>query len=384
MNALVTIIRKELTDLLRDRRTVMLSLVTGPLLTVLMVQGMGAVMSQRASGVEEPITVEAIGADQAPNLVAFMQSQNITLTASKGDPEQRVRDQEVDLVLRVAPDYATRWRSSQPATVELFHDSSRTEAAVLAQRLAGVLSLYGQQVGAARLLARGVAPSVTNGVSISQHDLATPTSQANRALTFLPFMLMMIVFVGSIPSGVDNTAGERERQSLEPLLANPVSPSVVMSGKMLSTSLFTTLMLFVTLSLLEVGFQLSSSSASVTVATLGTIGLVLMPLVLVGAALISYLAGGAKSVKEAQSAAAGITMLPMSVMLLAMNPPKQALWVSATPLVSQSRFIEKLLRGEAPVAFEWVVMVAPTLAVAGGLWWLASRRYRDEAFIVST
>ena len=231
MNALITVFRKELTDLFRDRRTVVLALVTGPLLTVLMVHIVGASIAQSVSEINEPITLQATGAEAAPNLVGFLKTQNIVLTVAEGDPEEAIREQRAELTVRFESRYAEHWRASQPAVVELIYDGTRSAATTLASRLQRVLGAYSEQVGTARLLARGINPTVRQGVVASARDLSTPTSRANQSLMFLPFMLLMVVFLGSVPPAVDNTAGERERQSLEPLLANPVSPALMMCGK---------------------------------------------------------------------------------------------------------------------------------------------------------
>jgi sodium transport system permease protein len=384
MTPLLTIIRKELVDLARDRRTVALALITGPLLTAVMSQGIGLAMAERFSADDELITVEAIGADRAPNLMAFLRSHNIALTASQPDPERAIREERAELILRFDPEYDAHWRASEPVFVELIHDGTRKKPAELAERVGRALGRYDKEVGVGRLLARGIDPTVMQAVAVSERDLATPKSKANRLLWFLPFTLMMVVFLSGAPSAVDGTAGEKERQSLEPLLTNPVSPAVVMSGKIIATSVFTTCMLSATLVLLELGFLVSDSAAAVSPAAMALIGLSMMPLVFVASSLITFLAAGSKSVKEAQSSIAGITMLPMLVMVLSLHPPKKALWVSVAPLVSQNQVIEKLVRGETLSALDWALTVAPTLAVAGVFWWWAARRSRDEAFIVSS
>ncbi len=49
---------------------------------------------------------------------------------------------------------------------------------------------------------------------------------------------MTTAFTGATHLAMDTTAGEKERKSLEPLLINPVERWKIMTGKMLTTTLF--------------------------------------------------------------------------------------------------------------------------------------------------
>ena len=57
-------------------------------------------------------------------------------------------------------------------------------------------------------------------------------------LAMLPYLLILTVFTGGMYLAIDATAGERERQSLEPLLINPVSRAALMGGKFLASAAF--------------------------------------------------------------------------------------------------------------------------------------------------
>ena len=159
MNALVTVWAKELTDLFRDRRTMMISLLMGPLLMPALILGIGKLASDRISTqLEKPLEVPVVGATNAPNLVAWLQGQNIVVKPAPADADAAIRSQREDVILRIGGKFGEQWRGSLPATVEILHDSSREDAQIPVQRLQTLLESYNQGVGALRLVARGISP----------------------------------------------------------------------------------------------------------------------------------------------------------------------------------------------------------------------------------
>ncbi|MEO7251307.1 MAG: ABC transporter permease, partial [Arenimonas sp.] len=256
MNALLTVWAKELTDLFRDRRTLMISLLMGPLLMPALLLGIGKLASDRVtSQLEKPLDVPTIGASNAPNLVAWLQGQNIVIKAAPEDANEAIRSQREDVVLRIGPRFGQQWRSSLPATVEILHDSSRQDAQIPVQRLQNLLQNYNQNVGALRLVARGISPTVAQPLRVDDRDLATPEARRGQALAFLPYMLILFSFLGGSYLVIDATAGERERNSLEPLLATPAKRSTIMSGKILAACTFGVISMVLTLAAFKLSFQ---------------------------------------------------------------------------------------------------------------------------------
>ena len=191
-NPLLTVMAKELTDLFRDRRTMMISLLMGPLLMPALILGIGKLASNRiTTQLEKPLEVPVVGAERAPNLVAWLEGQNIVVEKPPANVDAAIADQSEDVILRIGEQYGEQWRGSKPATVEILHDSSRQDAEIPVQRLTALLDNYNQNVGSLRLLARGVSPSTTQALRINRIDMATPESRVGQALAFLPYLLIL-------------------------------------------------------------------------------------------------------------------------------------------------------------------------------------------------
>ena len=235
--AIWTVAGKELVDLLRDRKTMALSLLLGPVMIPVLILGMGTLAEKKMrTQLESTLELPVVGAEHAPNLVAFLETRNIKPTPAPEDPDRSVREQEHDLVLRIDAEYGGQWRGSRPAKVELVYDSSRQDSQIPVGRVRGVLHEYSRTVAVLRGIHRGVSPEAGVAVQVGQRDVATPEARRGMMLVFLPYMLILFSFLGGAALVIDVTAGERERQSLEPLLATPSSRSALMSGKILAAT----------------------------------------------------------------------------------------------------------------------------------------------------
>ena len=388
MSALMTVFKKELRDMFRDRRTVMISLVFGTLLGPLLMFGMLKLIVNRASTQQEkPLVLPVVGAEHAPNLVNWLRGQNIVIKPAPKNIDAAIANQSEDVILRISPDFGTQWRKSLPAKVELIHDSTRQDASIPVDRIESLLQNYGKTVGTLRLLARGVSPTAMQSLQIAHRDLATPQSRAGQILSFLPYLLILTAFLGGAYLIIDVTAGERERQSLEPLLATPASRSAIMSGKILAACAFGTLSLILSLLAFKVCFMFSSGFGVKVELLMGTIlllMLVLIPILLIGACLLTLISASVKSVKEAQSYMSILMMLPLlPTIILMVNPVKNQLWMFAVPFLSQNQMILKLVRGETIRGAEWGVYLLAGFGLAAILWAIAARLYHREKLAIS-
>src|SRR5690606_8000708 len=96
---------------------------------------------------------------------------------------------------------------------------SKTRASTRAERVRAAVAGYGQQVGALRLLASGADPRLLRPLLVDDYDVSTPAGRSSLMLGVLTYFLLFAMLSGGLHLAIDTTAGERERKSLEPLLA---------------------------------------------------------------------------------------------------------------------------------------------------------------------
>ena len=390
MNPALTVFLKEVTENLRDKKTVVNALVMGPLLgPIFFAIMMGFIITKQLDSAEKPLEVPVVGAANAPNLVAWLEQQGMVVKPAPADADKAIRDRDARAVLVVPADYATHWRAGESAQVEVLFDSSDQDSRAPVARLTGLLEGYGRLQSALRVAARGMPASVLSPVAVAERDIASTQQRAGQLLSFLPYLLVLGAFLGGMYLAIDTTAGERERQSLEPLLVNPASRAQIVLGKLGATFGFAMVSMMLSLVAFAIAFQYIPLDRLGMKVDFGAglilrAGLLMVPLVMVFASLQTIVAAYAKSYREAQTYLSLLMLLPMlpSVILM-INPMKGELWMSAVPLLSQNVLIMALARGEAVALVDFALSFGASLALAIVLGWIAVRIYHREQLAVS-
>jgi sodium transport system permease protein len=384
-----SVMRKELRDISRDRRTLALALLMGPLLYPLLMIGIGTLAESRAkTQLDKVLEVPTIGIERAPNLVAFLATQGIQAKPAPADLDAAIARQDIDVAMRISVGFARNWHEGQPALVEIVRDSTRRDSDIPGARLRAALTAYGDQVGALRLLARGIDPSITRALNVGSRDLATEDAKRGIVLSsIMPYLLILMSFLGGAYLIMDATAGERERHSLEPLLATPARRGAIVSGKIAAACALGLLSLLLTLLAFKFSAQVGTSVGKmldVSFAAIGKMLLVLLPMLFIGTTLLTLLSATAKSMKEAQSHMTWLMLLPMiPTIALAVNPIKTQMWQFTVPFLAQNQMLLKVIRGESIDPQVWGIYLAAGFGVAALLWFAAVRRYHQERLAIS-
>jgi sodium transport system permease protein len=390
MKPIVTVFLKEVRENLRDRRTLINALITGPLLgPVMFIMLMNVMLNRELEKADKPLPVPVIGAELAPNLIKALTSAGIVAKPGIAEPEIAVRDQRVDVVLRIAPDYATAWNKGEAVQVEVIYDSSQKDANTAVARVRNVVESYGRREGAMRLIARGLSPTTAWPVQVADRDQATSQARSALIFSFLPYFFVLTIFLGGMYLAIDLTAGERERQSLEPLFANPVPRWKILTGKLAAICTFSMVSLLLTMTAFSTaGFFIPAEKLGI-VLDLGFrfashVLLLMLPLVLLMAALQSLVAAFAKSYREAQTYMSLLMIIPvLPSALLAVMPIKAQPWMYAVPLLGQNLGILQLLRGDGITGDQIALCLAGGFATAIIAILIAAHLYRSERLAIS-
>lgn len=390
MKTTLTVFIKEVKENLRDKRTVLSALLYGPLIgPIIFVMIMNTVLTRELDKADQPIKVPVIGAEYAPNLVNALKQQGFLPQPSIANPEQAVRDQDADVVLRIPQDFGKSWRKGETSQVELIYDSSQRDTSSSVDRVKRMLEAYTHREGAMRLVARGLSPTMMAPVSIDERDQSTPQSRAGQLFAILPYFFVLTVFMGGMYLSIDLTAGERERQSLEPLFANPVARWKVLVGKLGAICVFSLTSLLICVIGFGVCGRFIPAEKMGMVLDLGPsfagkVLLLMFPLIILLASLQTLVAAFAKSYREAQTYLGMLMMVPaLPSILLSVMPVKVSDWMYAVPLLSQQVGITQLLRGGNITSQQMAACLASGLVVALLATLVTAQVYRSERLAIS-
>jgi sodium transport system permease protein len=367
----IVVIRKELRDWARDRRSIITVLVSSMLAPALIFFLFNS-MASRQRQVED-VTIPVVGAANAPAFIDWLRQQaGVTVAEGPADAEEAVRTRREDVVVVVPENFAKNFSASKPAQLRLVADSSSQNSRPKVQRVRTLLQRYNAEIGSLRLIARGISPAVATAVQVEDIEVSSSQQRAAQILGFIPLFVMIAAFTGAMAITTDSTAGERERGSFEALLANPAPRTAIAAGKWLAgtltgilTVLITGVLLFAmfkNLPLQDLGirFRLGSPELLRTLA-------VVVPLCPLLVAIQMYVATFAKSFKEAQSYLSFLMMAQMVPgMMATMNTLPTQAWMYYVPWIGQQSLLTDVLGNKpiSPVVFVIVGVINITLALA--------------------
>jgi sodium transport system permease protein len=391
VRAIWRVFRKEFQENLRDRRTLFSALIFGPLLGPLLFGGALSLSFHRAGArSDRPLLLTVAHAARAPDLLAYLRQYGIRIRTVEEDAAAARREVAAHRsaeVLLVPEDFGSRLEAGQPSPLLLFADESNTESARSVQRIAAVVDQYGTTIARLRLVARGLDPLLAVPIVLHPIDISTPAGRSALALGMLSYFILLTMLMGGMYLAIDATAGERERGSLEPLLALPVRREYLIYGKMLAACAYMTLSLALTVTAFAVvlpfvGFERVGMSADLGARVAVEIALACLPLVPAGAALMTLVAAFTRSYREAQTYVGLVLVVPTLPLVFAAIlglQPRAALM--AVPSLGQHFLILSLIRMQPLPASYVALSVCSTLALGALLVFIAGRLYRREQLL---
>jgi len=387
-----TVFLKEFIEHVRDRRSLfMLSLFV--LMYPVMMGYMLHHMIERATKPErEGMEVAVINGAQAPTLMTQLQQKNVTLTHMPPMTDDAItkllHDRKAVVVLRLEEQYAEHYNDMRPARIELWFDSASDDGP--RQRdIEDLLNNYSSAIAGARLLAHGVSPATLAPVKLQRYDTGSNASRSAAIIGAILGILFLPAFLCCLSAAVDSTAGERERRSLEVLMAQPVSPFILISGKWIAAAALSIIGLSLELGLAHgilswLPLEEVGMSWRVTSADLARVCLAAVPLCLFAAAAQIALAMNSKSYKEAQSVLSIFTLVPLlpglavSVMELETAP-----WMYMVPMLSNQTLLRELAKGQPMTLTQFALTVLSSLIPALAIIAFASWRMKSERYVLA-
>ncbi|MES2126538.1 MAG: ABC transporter permease [Pseudomonadota bacterium] len=383
---------KEARETLRDKRALsMLALFV--LMYPLMVGFMLHTMIDRATKPErEGIELIVIGGAQAPTLMAQLKQKNVTVTEHAPMTDAEITDvlheKKYVAVLKLSEKYADSYAAMRPARVELWFDSAQ-DSSRKAREVEDALREYGNSIAGARMLAHGVSPVTLAPVLVQKYDTGTSASRSASVIGTMLGSFFVPAFIFCMSTAVDSSAGERERRSLEVLMAQPARTLDLVLGKWLAAG---------ALSILGVTLELSFAHGILNWLPLEEIGMSwrLSTLDLAGVCMASAslslfaaafeiaLAMNAKSFKEAQSIVSFAILLPLiPVLVVPALELNTANWMYLVPVLSNQTLLRELAKGQDIGALPFLLTFGSSLLLACLAAGFATWRMKSEKYVLA-
>lgn len=393
MREIFIVLKKELIDNIRDRRTLLTALLMPIILMPVILIGTFKLQEFQVKQTEEKVAVVGIQSlAAAPTLTDFLAQQaKIELKEIATDTyAQAIDNNTIGVYIGVPHDFEIQLAAGHAPEVTVYTKSSNLDSATAGQKVQVILGSFSQQVGTQRLVERGVDPTIIQGISLKPEDISTAEERGGFFIgLLLPMFIVIFAIVGGMYVAIDVSAGEKERKTLEALLLAPLSRFRIVMGKYFAVTTMASLTIILSLVSMSIAFAVYTPDVG-----LGTLAIDLSPaaiiIMLVIGIILAVMFSGlllsvaifAKSYKEAQNYISPFYILAVLPVGIANSLPtfKPSVAFFAIPGMNAVFVIKEVLLG----TYDWthIGITLVSLVVFAGLGIvIASKIYSKEGIL---
>ncbi len=391
MRDLMIIIKKEFTELLRDRKTIINSIVLPTLLVPILMFG-AIKVTQMISESEQQKKVK-IGLVNAPDdfrkLVVSDTLNEITTYDESIDFKTLIDDETIQTAIVFSSDWKTRMDSLSTSEIKIYRNGSKDN---VNGRVSKMMAVYNAVIKEKRILqlqisADKLVPFQENYIEVGEQKELI----GKRIGGFIPYLFILTMWGGCLLAGIDLVTGEKERKTIETTLSLPISKFTVLFGKTVVASLLGFLPAVLNLIGLIVGLKFIDGipdtfkmaiNEMLNFQSISLILLLLIPFSLFLAGLIIALVASATTFKEAQSKATPIIMLIIIPLVLAMMPGIELTWATVfVPVLNIGLGVKEIMAGTIDMTQYAAILISLILFSVGAIY-ISYKKFSDENAIL--
>jgi len=394
--------RKELLDIVRDRRTLISMLVVPLFAMPAIIFGMGELtMRMVEKAATDRATVMILGAENAPTVVERLRSNaRIEIIEPSDDFKELISSKKLRAAIEFPPDFEQRLAAEEAGdelTVNTYYHDGAIHSEFARRSLESTLSSFRDEMIEKRLKARNLDTDLLEPFDTASLNVASKRAVSGEGFGgFVPYMVILLTLQGAMYPAIDTTAGEKERGTIETILSSPVSRTSLALGKFfmvltvaVSTAMLALLSLGVSSHLFassERGALTAQSGLSLAMSPEGVVAMLLMvlPVAVMFSGLLLALALMAKSYKEAQSYVQPVVMVAILPAVASLIPGLELnLKLALIPILNVSLASKALLAG----SYEWkwiAVIFASSCVYASLAVAFAAFNFRRESVLFRT
>ena len=382
MSIIVSIFKKELIDVLRDRRTLMFMVVIPILITPLLIIGSIKFQEYQNKKSEEKILKIAYINESEDSLTKQLLSDQKGVKIIEGVPidsiESYIKSDSLQGGLYLGKGFLKKIKTNSSGDVKIYYKSSDLMSKSK-KRIQAALDIYKEKIIAERLKQLNVDGQILEPITITNIDMATAKETMGKAIGgFIPYVLVMFIFLGAMYPAIDLGAGEKERGSLETLLSSPATKFEITMGKLLVVSLTGIVsglvsVLGISSSLFfidKIPVQLQETILElINPFMIFSIIILMIPIAIFFASMLLSISFYARSFKEAQSLMGPLNMVIIVPLFLSLGPGMEMDHATALmPLINVGLLTKEILAGSVELIYFIETLFSLLFCAAIGIW----------------
>ena len=319
MKNILTVFRKELRDILRDRRTLSVMLVIPLVVYPTIFVGISKYISgQTEKAANETLRIAIVDNGNASNFEAFIANMpNVQLSKISDTTKAKtaIENDSIDVAYFFPAGYDSAIAKLEPVNFQYFYTSTNNEFEVAI--INNYNTAYTQLLVTEKLKEKQIAETILHPAVPVSRNLASQREQIGSIVGgFLPYFFIIFCMIGCMYPAIDLAAGEKERGSLETLLVSSASRMEIYIGKLITVTLSGFISAMASIAGIIIAAQMIGSQGGqgsemgqivdllngiMEPQSIAMLLVILLPLNIFFAAITLMLSIYAKSFKEAQS-----------------------------------------------------------------------------------
>lgn len=397
MNRTLVVFWKELREVLRDRRVIFSTVVSPLLLTPMLLWGIGVMVRQREESARKVVIPMAVVAPRGGDeLLTALEEGGFAVqrVTDRQQAEARLRNRQVKAVVLLEEQFDEKLHNESTARVTVLFDPLNDSSRDAVQRLRALTDRLSAEWVQRRLARRFIGAEFTQPLAVVAQAIQTENPTGNLVLSIiLPYVIVLSAFFGAVSPAFDLIAGEKERGTIETLLATPVSRRQIVWGKFLAVAAVCMVAAIFAMLGMLMAFAMPASSRifmeqagqfSLSLPALGTLVVTLVPLTVFYSAVLTIISTFARNQKEAQTyliPLSTLIVLPAVASMFART--ESGLWLAAIPVLNSAIIIKQVLTGIVDPSFMALSLLMSCVVAAVALQ-IATRLFEQETVLLSS
>ena len=366
MNIILSIFKKELIDVLRDRRTlffmVVIPVVVMPLLIFISLKFQEYQNKKSEEKILNIALVNESGDTKIRDYILNQKGVNLIEDIDADSLEAGIKSDSLQGGLYIGRNFLDDISTNQMGAIEIYYKSSDLMSKAK-RRINNALEEYKNEIVTDRLSQYNLGQDLLEPIEIINRDMSTKKETVGKLVGgLIPYMLVMFIFLGAMYPAIDLGAGEKERGSLETLLSSPATKFEITMGKLMVVSL--TGLASGLISVIGISFPMyfidnipeqikSTVLEIISPFMIISIVFLMIPIAIFFASMLLSISFYARSFKEAQSLMGPLNIAIIIPLMLTLGPGFEIDHVTALiPLVNVGLLTKEILAGSLePIYF---------------------------------
>ncbi|MGC4378663.1 ABC transporter permease [Fictibacillus sp. Mic-4] len=227
------IFKKELIDSLRDRKTIVLSV----LIPIILNAGLMLLFDRVVLNKSEDTMTIAVNQNSQSTIYKWLYDMKNTKIKELSDPMEAVKDGDAQVGIKVGSDFDQKLKNGGSPELTIYSDSGSSKSSAAVETVKNIISMHEQTIVNEKLQSAHIDPKVLNPFQMKVKNVAKDDDGGMYLVSlFAQIIIVLGVMMGGVSAANDLFAGEKERKTMEALLITPVKRSHLITGKWLTIS----------------------------------------------------------------------------------------------------------------------------------------------------